>query len=344
MNSFIRTAQLALTAAAATLLFATTSCSKKEDAAPAAPTTGSIEGTITPANSVTTVTATNVGGLTFLATPNTTSGVFTVPNLAPGAYVLSFAPRAGFQVAAARTISVVAGSTAQAGTVVVSPIPTGSITGSIYPADGATRVEATSAAGVTVSAVPDATTGAFSFPNLELGTYTVHFVVANGFLQEPDQTATLTLTALTAALGVTNIHGNGVPRGTMSWTVNGTTFTATALTGTVVASNQFVVEGTSTSGTVSDKLTIALYGSISTGTYPLGSTPYYTARYTHLVNGIVTATYTTLTNAQAGIVNIATFDRYAGATTGTFGFVGVYPTGTVTTTATISNGSFSLRF
>ncbi|GAB3846164.1 hypothetical protein GCM10028822_05790 [Hymenobacter terrigena] len=344
MTSFIRTAQLALTAVAATLLFATTSCSKKEDAAPAAPTTGSIEGTITPANSVATVTATNVGGLTFLATPNSTSGVFNVPNLAPGAYVLTFSPRAGFQAATARTISVVAGSTAQAGTVVVSPIPTGSITGSIYPVDGATRVEATSAAGVTVSAVPDATTGAFSFPNLELGTYTIHFVVANGFLQEPDQTATLTLTTTTIALGSTNIRGNGVPRGTMSWTVNGTTFTATAFTGSIVASSQFVVEGTSTNGNVSDKLTLALYGNPTTGTYPLGATPYYSARYTHLVNGIETAIYTTPTNAQAGIVNIATFDRFTGTTTGTFGFVGVWPTPSATPTATITNGTFSLRF
>jgi hypothetical protein len=345
MTSFIRTAQLALTAAAATLLFATTSCSKKEDATPAAPTTGSIEGTITPANSVATVTATNVGGLTFLATPNTTSGVFTVPNLAPGAYVLTFSPRTGFQAATARTISVAAGSTAQAGTVVVAPIPTGNITGSIYPTDAATRVEATSAAGVTVSAVPDATTGAFSFPNLELGTYAVHFVVATGFLQEPDQSATLTLTTTTVALGTTNIRGNGVPRGTMSWTVNGTTFTATAFTGSISPGNQFVVEGTSTNGNVSDKLSITLYGSGSTGTYPLGVTPYFSARYTHLVNGIVTATYTTPTsNAQAGIVNIATYDRYLGSTTGTFGFIGVYPTPTATTTATITNGSFSLRF
>lgn len=344
MTSFIRTAQLALTAVAATLLFSTTSCSKKEDATPAAPTTGSLEGTITPANSVATVTATNAGGLTFLATPNATSGVFTVPNLAPGAYVLTFSPRTGFQAATARTISVVAGSTAQAGTVLVSPIPTGSITGSIYPADAVTRVEAVSAAGVTVSAVPDATTGAYNFPNLELGTYTIRFVVASGFNSEPDQTATLNLTTTTVALGPTNIRGNGTPRGTMSWTVNGTTFTATALTGNISAGNQFVVEGTSTTGNVSDKLSLTLYSSFSTGSYPLGASPYYSARYTHLVNGIVTAMYSTPINAQAGVVNIATLDRFAGTATGTFGFIGVYPTSTATTTATINNGSFSLRF
>ena len=99
------------------LLAATVSCSKKE--APA-PTTGGIEGTVSPANALSQVTATNAGGLAFLAAPAAGTGAFALTNLAPGRYSLSFTPAAGYAAPAPRALDVVAGQTATAGTVVVA--------------------------------------------------------------------------------------------------------------------------------------------------------------------------------------------------------------------------------
>ena len=101
------------------LLTATVSCTKKEDTPTPAATTGGIEGTISPAGAITTVTATNANGITFLATPNASTGAFAFAGLAPGRYTLTFSPASGYGVPAARAIDVVAGQTAPAGTVVV---------------------------------------------------------------------------------------------------------------------------------------------------------------------------------------------------------------------------------
>jgi hypothetical protein len=118
------------------LLFS--ACSKKEDTPPTATaTTGALDGTVSPAGSITTVTATNAGGLTFPATPNASTGAFAVASLAPGSYTLSFAPAAGFAAPANRTITVVAGATASAGTVQVDR--DGSVRGTVsWAANGAT--------------------------------------------------------------------------------------------------------------------------------------------------------------------------------------------------------------
>ena len=125
-------------ALSALLLTATVSCSKKE-ATPPAPvaTTGNMEGTVSPANALATVTATNGNGITFLTTPNATTGAFAFANLAPGRYSLTFTPASGFGVPATRAVDVVAGQTAAAGTVLVQGdgTPRGTIT---WTVDGAT--------------------------------------------------------------------------------------------------------------------------------------------------------------------------------------------------------------
>jgi|GEM_PF-1539734 len=93
------------------------SCSsdKKEDPQP---TTGSLAGTVNPAGSLTKVTATDAGGLTFVATPNA-SGAFTIADLKPGIYELSFTPATGYLQPGTRNITIVAGQKAAAGTVEV---------------------------------------------------------------------------------------------------------------------------------------------------------------------------------------------------------------------------------
>lgn len=115
---------LFITLTGLSLLAAVTACSKKSDdpapvVTPPAPTTGGITGSIDPAGSIRTVTATNAGGLTFpLAV---TGSTFRFENLVAGAYALSFAPAAGYNAPATRSLTVVAGTDAAAGTVSVSP-------------------------------------------------------------------------------------------------------------------------------------------------------------------------------------------------------------------------------
>lgn len=93
------------------------SCSsdKKEDPKP---TTGSLVGTISPAGSISTVTATDAGGLTFLATPDATTGAFSITDLKPGQYKLFFTTTPGYAQLGERSITVVAGEKAAAGTIV----------------------------------------------------------------------------------------------------------------------------------------------------------------------------------------------------------------------------------
>lgn len=117
MPRFIRS--WALLSLAALLFLATAiSCSKKTDDPIAPPTTGSLSGTISPAGAVSRVTATNAGGLAFLATPNATTGAFSIDKLAPGVYTLSFTPASGYAAPADRSITIAAGQQAAAGTVV----------------------------------------------------------------------------------------------------------------------------------------------------------------------------------------------------------------------------------
>lgn len=99
-------------------LFAT-ACSQKSDPSPA-PTTGTITGTVNPAGAITQVTAKDAGGLTFMATPDAKTGVFTTAALAAGQYTLSFTMATGYFPVADKTITVTAGQTASAGTVQAS--------------------------------------------------------------------------------------------------------------------------------------------------------------------------------------------------------------------------------
>ncbi len=103
--------------AAASLFFATASCSKKTD--DPAPTTGGLAGTVSPADALATVTATDGGGLTFVARPAAGIGAFALADLKPGTYALSFAPASGYAAPAPRTTTIAAGQTAAADTVFV---------------------------------------------------------------------------------------------------------------------------------------------------------------------------------------------------------------------------------
>ena len=144
MFRFLRSGLL-LALLALPLLTATVSCTKKDDTPAPTATTGSAEGTVSPVGAIATVTATNANGITFLATPNASTGAFAFANLAPGRYALSFAPASGYGTPAARAIDIVAGQTAAAGTVVV--IGDGTPRGTLTWRVGGVRYTATAFSG-----------------------------------------------------------------------------------------------------------------------------------------------------------------------------------------------------
>ena len=94
-----------------------------------APTTGTVNGQITPANSITTVTATSTAtpATTTTATPNA-SGVYSFTTLAAGTYTLSFTPATGFVAPATQTVTVTAGGTATATPVTATTTSAGGAT------------------------------------------------------------------------------------------------------------------------------------------------------------------------------------------------------------------------
>ncbi|MDO7851985.1 carboxypeptidase-like regulatory domain-containing protein [Hymenobacter convexus] len=113
--------------AATTLVLSSCGDDKKTDPTP---TTGTVNGQITPANAVTTVTATSSAtpATTATATPNA-SGAYTFSNLAAGTYTLSFTPATGYATPATQTVTVTAGGTATASAVTVTTTSTGSGSG-----------------------------------------------------------------------------------------------------------------------------------------------------------------------------------------------------------------------
>lgn len=91
-----------------------TACSKKEDVAPAGPTTGRIVGTLRPVGAASTVTATGADGRTQAVVPDATTGAYAFADLAPGAYQLSAVPVVGFNQPDALPLTVKAGTTSPA--------------------------------------------------------------------------------------------------------------------------------------------------------------------------------------------------------------------------------------
>ncbi|MDO7845911.1 carboxypeptidase regulatory-like domain-containing protein [Hymenobacter sp. M29] len=112
--------------AATTLVLSSCGDDKKTDPTP---TTGTVNGQISPANSVTTVTATSSAtpATTATATPNA-SGAYTFSNLAAGTYTLSFTPATGYATPATQTVTVTAGGTATATPVTATTSSSGGAT------------------------------------------------------------------------------------------------------------------------------------------------------------------------------------------------------------------------
>lgn len=234
-----------------------------------------------------------------------------------------------------------------------SPTPvaptTGFVTGTISPAGAVTQVTAKDAGGLTFIATPDAKTGVFTTAALTAGQYTLSFTMAPGYLSIANKTITVTAGQTVSAGTVQATSDGTIKSGTMTWTANGQTYTTTDLSGMADAAKNktLYVVGKSTSGTQVDQIQLQLgtvfYGA---GTYPLQS-GYYEGRYLRTVAGITTFSYTTanISNSTTqGSLIVTQYDASAGTAAGTFAFTGGNLSGSTVTTATVTNGSFSIRF
>jgi len=230
-----------------------------------------------------------------------------------------------------------------------SPAPTtGTITGTVKPAGAISQVTAKDAGGLTFTATPDAQTGVFTTGALAAGQYTLSFTMATGFLPVTNKTITVTAGQTVSAGTVQATSDGTIKGGTMTWTVNGQTYTTTDLSGLADATvnKSLAVTGKSTTGTQVDRIYLQLgtvfYGA---GTYPLQS-GYYEGHYIRTVGGITSFDYTTanIGSTTAGSLIVTQFDAAAGTAAGTFAFTGGNLSGNTVTQATITNGSFSIRF
>ena len=225
---------------------------------------------------------------------------------------------------------------------------TGTITGTVSPARAVTQVTAKTAGGLTFIATPDASTGVFTTPALAAGQYTLSFTMAPGYLAIADKTITVTAGQAAAAGTVQATSDGTIKSGTMTWTVNGQTYNTTNLSGIADATvnKTLAVTGKSTSGAQVDQVYLQL-GTVfnGVGTYPLQS-GYYEGHYIRTTGGITSFDYNTanIGSTAAGSLIVTQFDAATGTAAGTFAFTGGNLSGSTVTQATVTNGSFSIRF
>jgi hypothetical protein len=227
----------------------------------------------------------------------------------------------------------------------------GAIAATILPAGQATQVTATDAAGQVYTALPDATTGAINLANLPAGTYTVTVATKPPYLAPAPQRAQVKA-GLTTTLQYGTLTSDGKLRGTLSWTENGTRYTATHVYGEVsrriVSLNGYVL-----SNGVGHEVTLVIPTNAQpsllfagVGTYGLGVQAYPFGKYSRAGASGPDSWYTPDQGAQVGHITVTQYDPAAFTLTGTFDFT-AQPF-TVSTrppvSVAITNGNFTLTY
>ena len=312
---------------------AAVSCGSKKDdpvVQPAAQT-ATLSGQISPAGSIVTVTATDASGKTTTATPGST-GAYSFSGLTPGTYTLTFTPASGYTAPAAASVTLAAGGTTAPPTTVAATPTTATLSGQISPAGSVTTVTATNASGTAVTTTPGST-GAYSFPNLPFGIYTLTFATAGGY--QPITTAT-TVTLGAAGATAPTVSTSQLPT-RASYTLNGVTITPVYISSQLLGSDRFVTFDTSTD----QRITLFLQGPTPTvGTVSLTSSAVNYAQYN--ANDYVLYRSNVGSSSQGTLV-ITGVNTSARLYSGTFSFVGgvVNPNAGSVATKTITNGTFT---
>ncbi|MBD2717267.1 hypothetical protein KBK19_19665 [Microvirga sp. STR05] len=221
-----------------------------------------------------------------------------------------------------------------------APAPTtGTINGQITPANAVTTVTATSSATpvTTATATPTAS-GAYSFPNLVPGTYTLSYAPATGFAAPATQSVTVTAGGTATATPVTATMGS-TGGGSLAYTVNGTPTTANLVTGNALFGS-LIIQGSSNQG--SRIVSLSLDGlPTSARTYTFGGAGSTSEITVTEVAGSSLAEWSTSAAGGTGTVTITSVSASPRRASGTFTAVAP-PRGTgATGTRTLTAGSFS---
>ena len=313
---------------------AATSCGdKKADpvAQPPAPATATLSGQVSPAGSIATVTATDASGKATTATP-TSTGTYSFPGLTVGTYTLAYTPATGYTAPATAAVTLVAGGTT-APAITVAPVPTtATLSGQINPAGAVASVRATNDASGTVYTATPSSTGAYSFPNLPFGRYTVLFIAASGF------NATIATASATVVAGGTTMPPltvSQLPTQALYLLNNFGYVTPVYISPQVLGSDRFITFENSTN----QRLTLFLQGLTPTvGTFSLNSATNY-AQY----NGADFVNYRSNYGSSAsGTLTITGVNTATRRYSGNFSFVGgaVNPNAGSPSTRTITDGAF----
>ena len=179
--------------------------------------TGTLIGTISPANAVTSISVYTADN-TSLPVKRDANGKFKFTGLAARNYFFSYTVAGDYNPPVPAMLAVTAGQTLDAGTLTFSPA-VAAIYGTIGPIGAASSVTATNTSTkATFSVTPDGTSGNFNFKNLAPGSYTLSVKAVAPAKAPADTTLLLTKNA-TISLSPIILQTPGVT-GTISGTVS----------------------------------------------------------------------------------------------------------------------------
>ncbi len=308
-------------------------CTKEKDKPS---TTGDVTGTITPAYAVTRITLVPFENtqLDTLRTSPGTDGHFKFSNVKPGIYFVVFETNPRFLYQIPIKVTVVAGSTNQLGTIPVTslqPQGTASISGIVSPASAV--VHASITGGNIFSVVPDPATGAFSFPYLPAGNYSLTFIAKSTHVAPAEKKIELTtgqqldLGTLIFAINEPvsklscNMAGSALLFDTYLNNIANKRITASYSAGELAITGSWVTGSITNSNMRTRRLTINLDDVTGPGTYICKGTAKSEITYYDRYSSTMSApspTYSSSIENGKGTVVITSFDPVAKTIKGTF--------------------------
>jgi len=215
---------------------------------------------------------------------------------------------------------------------------TATLSGQIMPVGSVTTVTATDASGKTLTATPGST-GAYSFPGLTVGAYTLTFAVAAGYATPAPQKVTLAVGGTVATATTVTLKPASA-----SFNAGGTVVNATYIFSQTLAGDRFITFTVSPGGAPGPTLGIDLAGLTPVvGSYSLtGSAFGYNAYFLGADYQSYYSDGYNPTGGKSGSVVITSVNAAARRFSGTFDFVGYGTTNAgAYVTKAITNGVFT---
>lgn len=174
------------------LLICIFACNKKNKDVSGLPpgtdnTTGSLTGKVTPANAILKMIAVR-GAKVYAVKTDTSSGIFHLENIEEGSCSVFFTAAPIYDSITPVNIIILAGKTTDMGVITATlskpqPVGTGSLSGTVIPADAVTRITAfnvQTSKSYTLDKLE--ANGRFILPDMEAGTYMLHFITDTRYL------------------------------------------------------------------------------------------------------------------------------------------------------------------